>query len=264
MQKTVPISLHHEVHGSGPGIVLAHGFAGSARNFRAQVRSLAKDHRVLTYDARGHARSAAPSSPGEYSMQRLVSDMETLLDRAEMSEPVVVAGLSMGAATALEFALAHPQRVRCLILASYPPGREDPASISFRAEAFAQAIDDHGLELAGERFIWGPESGLPASMVAQVRAGFLEHTAHGLSGVLRGVLAKLQDPAPLAEELARTGLPTLLLHGERDGPSVQASHCLAGENPMVEARVIPDAGHVVNLDQSRLFNEALQTFLRRR
>ena len=181
-----------------------------------------------------------------------------------MSEPVVVGGLSMGAATALHFALAHPNRVRALVLASYPPGPEDPGGVSIRAEAFAQEIEDKGLEVAGARFVWGSDSGLSPEMAAQVRAGFLEHEARGLSGILRGVIAKTVDPAALAKPLARTGLPVLLIvQGEQDPASVRASHLLAQGNPNLESLTIPHAGHVVNLAQPRLFNAGLLAFLRR-
>ena len=197
-------------------------------------------------------------------MERLVADMETLLDEAGMTEPVAVVGLSMGAATALHFGLAYPQRVRALILASYPPGPADPAGISSRADDFAEVIEHQGLEAAGARFIWGPESGLPSAMIAQVRAGFLEHTGPGLAGILRGVLAKLPEPADLAQPLAETLLPTLLLHGERDAPSARASRAIGAGNPSADDKRIPDAGHVVNLDQPERFNAVLRDFLDRR
>ena len=180
-----------------------------------------------------------------------------------MSEPVVVGGLSMGAATALHFALAHPNRVRALVLASYPPGSEDPGGFSSRAEAFAQEIEENGLKAAGARFVWGSDSGMSPEMAAQVRAGFLEHAAQGLSGVLRGVIAKNVDPAALATPLARTGLPVLLVNGEQDLPAVRASRILAQGNPNLETLMLPDAGHVVNLAQPRLFNAGLLAFLRR-
>ena len=263
MTQSTSISLYRQRRGSGPGVVLAHGFAGSARNFRAQVRGLGTDYEVLTYDARGHARSPAPLDLNAYSMDILVSDLLALLDGEGMSEPVVVGGLSMGAATALHFALAHPSRVRALVLASYPPGSGDPGGLSIRAEAFAQEIEESGLETAGARFVWGSDSGMSPEMAAQVRAGFLEHEAQGLSGILRGVIAKNIDPAALATPLARTGLPVLIVSGEQDPPAVRASRVLAQDNPNLESLVIPTAGHVVNLVQPRLFNAGLLAFLRR-
>jgi pimeloyl-ACP methyl ester carboxylesterase len=54
-------ALHVEAAGQGPGIVLAHGFGGSARNWRPQLRALRAQKRVAVYDARGHARSEAPA-----------------------------------------------------------------------------------------------------------------------------------------------------------------------------------------------------------
>jgi pimeloyl-ACP methyl ester carboxylesterase len=58
-------ALHVEVHGphAATGVVLAHGFGGSARNWRPQLRALRGRYRVVVYDARGHARSEAPAQP---------------------------------------------------------------------------------------------------------------------------------------------------------------------------------------------------------
>jgi pimeloyl-ACP methyl ester carboxylesterase len=59
---TTPLRLHVERQGTAaPPVVLAHGFAGSARNFRVQARALSSEASVVTYDARGHARSEAPA-----------------------------------------------------------------------------------------------------------------------------------------------------------------------------------------------------------
>ena len=59
--------LHVEAEGTGPVLVLGHGFGGSARNFRAQSRALVDVARVVRFDARGHARSAAPPDADAYT-----------------------------------------------------------------------------------------------------------------------------------------------------------------------------------------------------
>src|ERR1044071_1637655 len=111
--------LHVETSGSGTSVVLAHGFGGSARNFRPQAKALRDGFRVVLYDARGHAGSDAPDDPGAYDFERLVDDFQRVA--SESAEPVVAGGLSLGSATALGFALRRPERVRALVLAS-PPG----------------------------------------------------------------------------------------------------------------------------------------------
>src|SRR4029077_20628630 len=103
--------------------------------------------RVVRYDARGHARSEAPDDPAAYTPETFAADLGRVLDG-----PGVVGGLSMGAATELRFAVAHPERVRGLILAAFPAGASAPAGIAREASAFADAIERNGVEAAGERF----------------------------------------------------------------------------------------------------------------
>jgi len=261
--------LHVESRGDGPVIALAHGFGGSARNFRAQARSLSDAWRVVTWDARGHARSDAPRDPAAYSLAALGEDVGRVLESQRASEPkrpgerAIVGGLSLGAAAALAFARAQPERVRALILASYPASRRTHQRGGFArsAHAFADAIENEGLEAAGERFVWGAGSGLDARGAAFVRQGFLEHAPHALALTLRGVLAVLPEPEDLAEPLARLGIPTLLVAGGADAGSVASHRALAATSPDVRSVVIPDAGHVVNLAAPAAFDAALREFL---
>src|SRR5262245_11016715 len=161
-----PPRLHVETAGAGPTIVLAHGFAGSARNFGPQSRALRDRFRVVRYDARGHARSEVPSDAAAYTPDTFADDMGRVFDGT-----AVVGGLAMGAAVALPFALARPERVRGLVLAAYPAGRESGEGISSHWMELADAIERDGLEAAGARFIWGPKSGLDAAAARLVRQG---------------------------------------------------------------------------------------------
>ena len=165
--------LHVDREGQGPAVVLAHGFAGSARNFGPQARALRPRFRVVRYDARGHARSEAPDDPSAYTPETFADDLGRMLDPGS----AIVGGLSMGAATALRFALASPERVRALVLAAFPAGASAARGIASQATAFADAIERDGLDAASERFAWGPTSGLDTGAARLVRQGFLEHLA---------------------------------------------------------------------------------------
>jgi len=99
------VSLHVEAQGQGPAVLLAHGFGGSARNWRPQIRALRDRYRVVVYDARGHARSHAPPAASDYSLDTLTADLGRVLAEHAGSRPAVVGGLSMGAGVALRFAL---------------------------------------------------------------------------------------------------------------------------------------------------------------
>lgn len=264
-----PQGLHVEAEGDGLVVALLHGLAGSARNFRPQVRALRDRYRVVVYDARGHARSAAPDDPAAYAPERLVADLGAVLD-ATGADRAVVGGLSMGAAVALRFALARPERVRGLVLASFPAGRRRGAEaagsgrgrgIAARAEAFAEAIEREGLEAAGERFVWGPGSGLDPGAARLVRQGFLEHPPHGLAHTLRSFLARQPAPAELAPALAQLRIPALVIAGEGDPASLEPSREVAEALPEARFEAIPRAGHVVNLAAPKAVNALLREFL---
>lgn len=252
--------LHIEVEGDGPVVVLAHGFGGSARNFSPQARALRDRYRVVRYDARGHARSEAPRDATAYTPSAFVADMGRVLDHAG-AETGVVGGLSMGAGTALRFALAHPERVRGLVLAAFPPGPGARGSFTAVAREFADTIERDGLDAAGERFVWGPTSGLDPEAAKLVRRGFLEHPPHGLANTLRGGIAEQPSVAELAPQLGSVRVPTLVIVGDRDRMSLEPCAQLASAIPNAQLAVIENAGHVVNLARPAEFNAALRTFL---
>jgi 2-succinyl-6-hydroxy-2,4-cyclohexadiene-1-carboxylate synthase len=247
--------LYVDVAGEGPTVLLAHGFGGSSRNFRPQLRALRLRYRAVAWDARGHARSAAPEDPDAYRLEALASDVGRVLDRLG-AERGVVGGLSLGAATSLAFALEHPNRVLALVLASYPA-----AGGQQRALDFADCIEAQGLEAAGARFVWGPESGLDERGAAWVRQGFLEHPPQALAHLLRGSIARLPALESLVPRLVSLDLPVLLVAGERDAGSLAASQALQGALARARLEIVQGAGHVVNLERPGAFNTLLQRFL---
>ena len=254
--------LHVEHHGDGPrALVLAHGFGGSARNWRPQIRAFREHFRVVTYDARGHARSAAGGAPADYSLAAAVADLDAVVAACGDPSPVV-GGLSMGAAVALAWATEHPDALAALILAAFPGGPASGRGVSAHAAEFAAAIDAHGLEAAGERYAWGTSSGLDSQGRALVRQGFLEHDPAALAHTLRGVLTELPSPEAWAVRLASLEVPVLVIAGDRDGAALDANRALAAANPRVEVATIPDAGHVVNLAQPAATNDRVASFLR--
>jgi pimeloyl-ACP methyl ester carboxylesterase len=255
------VALHLEREGeSGPVVCLLHGFGGSARNWRPQLRALKTAARPAAFDARGHARSEAPADAAAYAPERLVADVGRVLDHLGAAR-AVVGGLSMGAGIAARFAAAHPERVRALVLMALPQGADDGTRQRGWALTFADAIEREGLEAAGTRYVWGTDSGLDASAAQLVKLGFLEHAPHALAHTLRGLLAVQPGWRELAAQLAPLGLPVLVVVGERDRMSRAPCEALAAALPGAELVVVPGAGHVVNLAAREPVNDALVRFL---
>jgi pimeloyl-ACP methyl ester carboxylesterase len=125
--------------------VLLHGLTATRRYVVMGSRSLERSgHRVIAYDARGHGQSAPAREPAAYTYELLDGDLEAVLDAAGVQR----AGASMGAHTAVRFALHHPERVAALALitpAFDPSAASDPADLS-RWDALAEGLRSGGVE----------------------------------------------------------------------------------------------------------------------
>src|SRR5687768_9077163 len=110
------VELHGEEAGEGPPILLLHGLTATRRYVVHGSRMLERaGHLVVAYDARGHGESGPAGPPEAYTYDELVADAVAALDDRGIDE-AVVAGQSMGSATAVALTLQHPERVRALVV----------------------------------------------------------------------------------------------------------------------------------------------------
>src|SRR5262249_15770490 len=129
------VNLYYEVHGEGPALLLSHGYSATSQMWQGQIAALSRLHKVIVWDMRGHGRSDSPNDQSEYSHEKSVEDMAALLDVVGV-EKAIVAGLSLGGYISLAFHLAHPQRVRALIIIDTGPGfKSDDAQERWNAHA---------------------------------------------------------------------------------------------------------------------------------
>lgn len=113
--ETEDITTYYEEAGSGEPLILICGLNADLQGWRYQVPELSKRFRVICYDNRGAGRTSAPDSP--YSIAGMAQDLAALMDRLRIDSAHVL-GYSMGGLIAQAFTLAHPHRVRKLILSS--------------------------------------------------------------------------------------------------------------------------------------------------
>ena len=259
------IDLYHEISGTGPPFVLVHGFACGIRSWDPQVRAFSRTHRVITYDVRGHGISQAPAEASEYSQPTSVADLHALLGHLRVKR-AVVGGLSMGGNIALNFALAHRDMVRALVIADTGSGSDEGADWVRTLHGLADTLERRGIEAFADQ-----ASALPlfARYIAQgpeaerfIRACLMTHRARGLAHTAREVLAKRPAIYALEAKLRALRVPTLTIVGEHDDPCVQVHEFMARTIPRARAVVIPGAGHLTNLEAPAAFNAAVRKFLR--
>lgn len=156
------VRLSGEQAAAGPPIVLLHGLTATRRYLLMGSRALERSgHRVIAYDARGHGHSSPARAPEAYTYALLAEDLQAVLDHLEI-ERAVLAGASMGAHTALRFALERPDRVLALglITPAFDPdthGEDSYASWDrlargLRAEGVEGFVDAYDLDAVPERF----------------------------------------------------------------------------------------------------------------
>src|SRR6185312_1513794 len=104
------VKLYYEVAGSGPVVLLSHGYSASTRMWQGQIAPLKDAYTVVTWDMRGHAQSDSPDDPSRYSEEATVDDMAAIL--AEVgAERAVIGGLSLGGYMSLAFYARRPELV---------------------------------------------------------------------------------------------------------------------------------------------------------
>ena len=242
------VRVHYEVAGSGPAVLLSHGFGASSHMFRANLPALTTGHTVVTWDQRGHAGSDSPADPDAYSVALAVADMTAILD-AVGAERAVVGGHSLGGYLSLAFHLAHPDRVSALILIDTGPGyRSDDGRAKWNrmAEAYAADLDARGLGALGG-------SGELRPSVHRDAAGL----AHGARRVLT------QSDASVLESLPAIAVPVLVIVGEKDERFLAGASYMAGKIPDATLVVVAGAGHAPNVTHTAEFDAHVRTFLDR-
>ena len=138
--------LHGEWAGDGPEIVLLHGLSATRRYVVHGSRLLERSgRRVIAYDARGHGESTPAPERTAYGYGELVADLGAVLDELGL-ERAVLAGNSMGAATALAFALASPERVSALVVITPGYGGRPHAAGLGDWDALADGLERGGVD----------------------------------------------------------------------------------------------------------------------
>jgi len=252
--------LAFDDYGPGPVVVLLHGFPFDRSMWSAQESSVGSIYRVIAPDLRGHGETAAPE--GVYTMDAMADDVIELLDALQITEPVVLGGLSMGGYVALALMARHPERVRALMLMDTRASADTPEAAGTR-EGLARRVEadgNAGVVVDGMLpKLFSEFTRLNRPLVVESMRGVMERTtARAMIGALRGMAARPDRTA----ELARITVPTLVLVGADDVVTPPAEvRRMAEALPNAQIAVIPNAGHLAPLENPGDANEAILQFL---
>lgn len=254
-------SIAYDAQGAGDAIVFLHGIGGNRRNWAGQLAFFSRHYRAVAWDARGYGDSGDYGGPCRF--EDFSGDLCRLLDHLELERAHLV-GLSMGGRILMDFGWRHPSRVRSLTMAGSFP--------SFGAALTPDQQKDF-MRLRRQPL----EQGLSlADLAPQLVASLLGPQASDAARThMLDSIGRLRAPSYLktleatlyfdrSRELPAITAPTLLLYGEFDTlVTPEAGRAVHAAMPHADYRVVPKAGHLINLEQPDGFNEAVMDFLAR-
>ncbi len=251
--------LHYVEQGRGPVLVLLHAFPLSGAMWQADAERLAHAARVITPDLPGFGRSPRLAEPSIPAMAQAVA---VLLDGLGLSQPVIVAGLSMGGYVAFECFRQFPNRIKALGLFSTKAAPDSVAQREGRLKLVDQ-LRQTGIDALMQATVpklLGPTtvSRRPA-VAAEVERAVRAASVDGIIDALRAMAAR-RDSRPL---LASSTCPMLVVAGSEDRViPVAESEAMAKAIPGARLEVVPEAGHLVNLERPDAFQAAVERWLR--
>ena len=250
--------------GVGPGVVCIHSNASSSSQWRGLMDQLSVRFQVFTPDSLGAGKSPPWPAAAAVCLQDEVALLEPVFALA--GDPFFLVGHSYGASVALVEAMAHPGRVRALVvyeptlfslLEQEAPGGEAAQGIRAAAQDAAAAIDAGDAAGAARRFIdyWmGPGSWdlMPAARQGPVAASMVN--IRGWASALFG------QPTPL-EAFRTLDIPVLYMVGARSpASSLSVAKLLAQALPRVRTHEFADLGHMGPVTHPDVVNGEIERF----
>jgi pimeloyl-ACP methyl ester carboxylesterase len=244
--------------GQGPALLLLHGFLCDSRVWRHQLAGLSDEFTVVAWDAPGAGASSDPPEP--FTTAHYAQCLAAFLDSIGVERPHVL-GLSWGGILAQEFFRLFPERIRSLVLADTYAGWKGSLPEPAYKERLATCLLD--------------ATGPPEALVAKFLPGvFTDAAPQALREEFAAIVSEFHPVGfrlmslSSAEMDTRTLLtaidvPTLVLWGDDDRRSpMRIAKELSAAIPRAELVIIPNAGHLSNMEQFEAFNAHVRRFCR--
>jgi pimeloyl-ACP methyl ester carboxylesterase len=254
------LEIAYERAGSGPPLVLLHGYVGDGPGtWRRQLDELSDEFTVVAWDAPGAGRSSDP--PESFGVDGYADSLHGFIDRLGLDRPHVC-GLSFGGALALALHRRHASVPRTLLLASAYAGWAGSLPPAATEQRLQQARELSGLtpdDFVDALLPTMFSETTPRETVEQFGAAMRMFHPIGFRAMARASAENLRDV------LARVQVPTLLLYGDLDVRApLEVAEDLHAAIPGSKLIVLRGAGHLCSIDAADEFNRAVREFLAER
>ena len=271
------LTLPWEVHGDGPTTIvfLPANPISHSRIWKAQIHSLARRHRVVTYDGRGNGDADAPDPAGVWDHAWRADDCLAVLDATGTERAVLVGICGDGVRPSLQIAAGHPERVHGIVAIGTGVGQLAPTPEHRRGAlaTFDEVIaDPQGWEKMNEHYIRSNYRGFLEFFFGEMfpephsEKHVEDAVAYGLDGPVEVLLMDEAEPDTKAEtvELIRSvTCPVLVVHGDRDNCQGSDRALALAELTRADVLWIEGAGHIPQARHPVLVNRAIDEFARR-
>jgi pimeloyl-ACP methyl ester carboxylesterase len=252
------LRIAYERSGTGPPMVLLHGYVGDRRCWRLQIEDLSDEFTVVAWDAPGFGSSADP--PESFSLADYADSLAAFVAALGLERPHVI-GLSFGGGLALELYHRHPATPKTLVLASAYAGWAGSLPADAVEQRLQQALRLADLppdELVSAVVPTLFSASTPADLVDEFARSVAEFHPVGLRATARAFAE-----ADLRDVLSRIDVPTLLLYGDQDVRApLNVAEDLHARIPNSTLVVMAGVGHVSNMEAAERFNAEVRAFLR--
>ncbi len=257
------ISLAYRDEGSGPVLLLIHGFPLTHAMWNLQIEEFKRSYHIIAPDLRGFGQSGGGNLEQFGTVDQYADDLAALLDTPGLSgQKVIVMGLSMGGYVAFAFWRRYARRVRALILCDTRSGPDTEEGKQDRYKLIEQ-VRQRGASPAAETMVpklFAPETYNTRPDLVGEMAGLIERNNPAGIVYAAGALAARPDSTP---DLKHITVPCLVVVGQHDALTpVERSREIVQELPDWQLSIVPHAGHMPNLENPAFFNQAVETFLR--
>lgn len=242
---------------TNPVLLFLHAFPQDGRMWEPQWEHFQQTHRVIVPDFPGFGQSPLQ---GEWTIDSVADLVAELLTHLGVNTPVTVAGLSMGGYTAMAFARRHPERLGKLILADTKADPDDAEAKANRDKmiAFAQTHGSIGVINAMLPKLLGPTTLKTKPLVAE---HVIAIAGNQSAAAVMAALKALRDRPDATPQLNQIAVPTLVIVGQEDAVTpVAKAELIRREVPNAQLVIIPEVGHLANLEDAPRFNQAIEQF----
>ena len=260
------VRLYFEQAGSGTPIIFLHEYAADHTNWEPQMRYFSRGHRCIAYSARGYTPSDVPPSPDFYTYRHFYTDALAVLDHLDIAKAHFV-GLSMGAYSSLQVALNAPERALSMTLAGVGSGSSLENLDAFRKQCRENAEQYETIGSVEVAKVTREAPGRIPFLVKDPRGhadfynALARHDAKGSANTMRGFQGGRPSIYTMMDAIKKVPTPALIICGDEDDACIEPSLFLKKHLPASGLTFFPKSGHVLNLEETALFNEMVERFI---